>query len=474
MRLLLFALLIIANTAFAQDVVKLSGKIQNPLSDSIEVSYNDNWIAYYPKEYYAHIDKKGNFSITFPVPHSIYLQAEIKHGNKVAEVIIKSGDNLTMTVNAAHFDSTIHYTGKENEVANFIARHTVEKGRLNQYTQKIKADMIKEPADFLSAIEKEKKNEIDFLDKNKSGLPQTFIRYYTMYYQYYNYFFLQQYPQIHEMAKFKRFTDTVPEINYSVIKEMPDAFNDSFLSLPPYLLYLTGVFEIKLKAAGLGYLGKDTLKQRRLQDSVYKLAYTKLPDKSGEYFIAQTLYGGAKYQLLEKTERQFTDFKKRWPGSSYLPMLYKQISMAERLAPGQPAPDFDIVTQDGKRMKLSDLKGKVVYLGFWANWCRQCVGEMISERKIKDLIKDKPLEFVYVSIDADTATDNMLIKKYKMTGTFTHTGGGWDAKEINLYGVQGLPAYFLIDEDGKFAVQNAPAPPQSTELILAIEKLFKE
>ena len=473
MRLLFATLLIIANTAHAQDVVKLSGKIQNPLSDSVEVSYNDNWIAYYPHEYYARLDTKGNFSITFPAPHSIYLQAEIKHGNKIAEVMITAGDNLTIAVNAAHFDSTIRYSGKGREVANFIARHTVEKGRMNQYTLKMKADMSKEPADFLSAIEKEKKNEIDFLNKNRTGLPASFIQYFTAFYQYYNYFFMQQYPQIHEMVKLKRYTDTIPEINYSVLKQMPYAFNDTFIPVPPYLLYLTGVFEIKLKAAGLGYLGKDSLKQRRLQDSVYNLAYNVLPDKSGEYFIAQALYGGAKYQALEKTEKQFSDFKKRWPGSPYLPLLDKQISMAERLAPGQPAPDIDIATPDGRRMKLSDLKGKVVYLGFWASWCRQCVGEMIGEHKIKDLIKDKPLEFVYVSIDEDTTTDNMLIKKYKMEGIFTHPGGGWNAKEINLYGVQGLPAYFLIDEDGKFAVQNAPTPQQSTELILAIEKLFK-
>ena len=149
-----------------------------------------------------------------------------------------------------------------------------------------------------------------------------------------------------------------------------------------------------------------------------------------------------------------------------------QIALAERLAPGQPAPDFDIVTPDGRHMKLSDLRGKVVYLGFWATWCRQCVGEMISENKTKEVLKNKGVEFVYVSIDKDTATSFRIMKKYKMSGIFHFAEGGWKATEAALYGVQGMPAYFLIDKEGKIAVQNPPTPMQSTELIVAISKLL--
>ena len=66
-----------------------------------------------------------------------------------------------------------------------------------------------------------------------------------------------------------------------------------------------------------------------------------------------------------------------------------------------------------------------------------------------------------------------IIKKAKLTGTFANVTGGWNAKELQQYGVQSLPAYFLIDEDGNIAIQNPPSPARSTELILAIEKLFK-
>jgi len=462
-----------ANHVFAQDMVKLSGRIQNHTSDSLEVTYNDNFIAYYPKEFFTHVDNKGNFSFSFPVQAAAYTQAEIRYGTHIAEVIFQPRDSMFVQVDALHFDSTIHYTGRGSYIENFVARHTKEKGRLNQYSLRIKTDINKDPDDFLKAIEKEKSTELEFLKKHSNDLPASFIKYWSAYYQYYNYFFMEQYPQIHQMIKIRKYTDSIPEINFTVVKEIPYAFNDAFMQLPPYLLYLTGIFDVKLKAEGFGSnLGKDTIQRRKLEDSITTLAYQLLPNKSAEYFIAGNIYGRAKIQDLKKTKIQLASFKKRWPESEYMPTIEKQVSFVEKLAPGQPAPDFDITTADGKTMKLSDLRGRVVYLDFWAAWCKQCIGEMANEKKMKLLFKDKPLEFVYVSIDKDTAIENGMIKKFKLDGIFTTATGEWNAKEILLYNVQSLPAYFLIDENGNFALQNAPPPTQSTELILAIEKLF--
>ncbi len=458
---------------FGKDVVKLSGKIDHPLSDSVLISYNDNRIAYFPKEYYAHVDKNGNFSISFPVPAGIYIQADLVHGRKVSEMILHSGDSLYMTADAAHFDSTVHYKGRGSEVANFVCLHTLERGRMNRYTIKIKAAISKPSGDFLKEIATERFGEEGFLNLHKAGLPPGFIRYCTAYFQYYNYFFTQQYPQVHEMIKRRKYTDSIPEENFRVLTEMPYVFNDTLLQVPSYLLYLTGVFEIKLKAAGYGASGNDPDKMRQVEDSIYRLCYKILPPKSAEYYIAQSLYSKVKFQDAARTDSLFNTFKKHWPVSEYLPLLNKQISMAKRLAKGQPAPDFSIITPEGKSLRLSDLKGKVVYLSFWASGCKQCVGEMINEKRIKGQLKNTQVEFVYLSIDEDTTTSNLLVSKFNLGGIFTHAKGGWYAKEVQLYGVQGLPAYFLIDKEGKFALQNTPSPGDPKQLISEIEQLTR-
>lgn len=474
-RLLVLTVAVFLNPEYSYggNAVKLSGKIVNPTADSIEISYNDNNLAYYPQKFKARLDKKGNFNLAFPVPAGIYTTVQIAYADKLADIVVLPGDSLVMSVNVAHFDSTITYKGRGANVQNFIAAHTLKRGRINQYPNNIKVHLQKETAVFLKSIEAEYEVEINMADKWVTPLPASFTTYWRAFHKYYNYFFIQQYPLAKQMVKLRRYTDTIPPENYEVVKSMPRVFNDSFLQVPSYLLYLTGVFEIGLKADGYVALGKDTAKARQFEDSVYKLAFKILPDKSLEYFIAQNIYGRAKGQLLARTEAQLAVFKQRWPGSSYMSLLDKQVGLARRLAPGQPAPDFEIRTADGARMKLSDLKGKVVYLGFWAGWCRQCVGEMINEQMVKDLIRKKPLEFVYASIGTDTAGERAVTERYRINGYFTNCINGWDSKEAQAYGVQSLPAYYLIDEDGNFALQRTPSPMQTTELVMEIEKLFK-
>ena len=275
------------------------------------------------------------------------------------------------------------------------------------------------------------------------------------------------------MIRLRRYTDTIPDTNYTVVRKMKLAFNDSLLQVPSYLLYLTGVLESKLKADGYTWIGKDTTRMLELEDSVNRMAARVLPDKSAEYFMAQDIYGRAKMQRLPRTEAQFADFKRRWPESNYLPLLEKQVGMAEKLAPGQPAPNIDIITQEGTRMKLSDLKGKVVYLDFWASWCKQCVGEMAGSKKLKDMVRKEPVTFVYLALDTDTTMQHTILNHYKIDGTFSRLADSWNSKEVELYGVQGLPSYFLIDTEGKFALQHTPAPVDAIGMLLEIEKLIK-
>ncbi len=473
-RILLIAAIICTCTPLhAQDSVRISGKITHPTSDTIEVTYNGNNLAYYPEHHFARLDQKGNFSLKFPFPPGKFIQTEIRYADHIAEVLLSAGQKLALTVNTDHFDSTIHYAGKGSDIQNFIAKHTLAKGRMNQYNLKLRTAMTEEPNVFLEKIEQEYQSEEQFLHNYPAKLPPNLVAYWLAFYKYYNYFFMQQYPQSHQYVKLRRYTDTIPMENYTVVSRMPLAFGDSLLQVPTYLLYLTGVFDAKLRAAGYMVSGKDTSAIRVMEDSLYNIAFNLLPDKSAEFYMAQSLYGRARIQRLERTLNQLTSFKQHWPNSTYLPLLTKQVATAQRLSPGQPAPDFNFTNPDGKKTTLSDLKGKVVYLGFWAGWCRQCVGEMLQERKIKDLLHNKPLEFVYVSLGSDTASEAALIDKYRIEGNFTTAPGGWDAKEVADYGVQSLPAYYLIDQQGNFVRQFTPSPAQTMELVMAIEQLFK-
>ena len=455
------------------NAVTIKGKITYPISDTISVSFNSNRIAYFPVQHYAVLAKDGSFSLVFDLPENEYTQVEIKHGNHAAETILEQTDSLYLTVNTAHFDSTIHYKGRGSVVQNFIAAHTLAKGRMNQYALRLKEAQSENITDFLKKINAERRAELDFLKLHKKDLPSRFEKYWLAFYEYYNYFFLQQYPQVHEILTHRRFTDTIPDSNYRVISGMPLAFNDSFLQIPSYLLYLTGAIELKMKAGGYRYFQKDTLRARSFRDSLFRRVYLDMPSGSAEFYVAQGLYAGVRTQPLYYTRTLYAEFKKHFPQSTYCPFIDNQIAIIERLEPGQPAPEITFFDTTGAPVTLSSLKGKVVYLEFWAGWCRQCLAEMMREQKVKDLEKDKPVVFAYASLGDDIAGEHELARKYKIDGLFTHIKGGWNSDEARAYGIQSLPAYFLIDQDGNFAIRNPSTPNQPTQQILEIGKLLK-
>ncbi len=455
----------------AQDSVKLAGMIKNKSADRVTITYNTNRIAYYPQEYSAAVDDKGRFSIAFAVPKKVHTEVTLRYGGDAAELIVRAGDSLVITTDAKRFDSTLRYSGRGRAVQNMLAKHALQFGKTQVYVVRVKEAINKDPKDFLADIAQLLKEELAFTEKNKAGLPPSFIKYWNAWHQYFNYFMMQQYPRAHEVVALRRQTDTIPETNYLPVKQMPMAFDDELLDVPSYLMYLTGAVESKLRVEEFGYLQNDAAKMQRLQDSVYARVFRLMPPKSVEYFIAQDLYGRIRYQDAATSRRLLASYSKHWPGSEYEPMLEKEVATMERLAPGMPAPDFDIVTEDGGRKKLSDLKGKVVYLTFWASWDKRSVSEMVNFQPRKELMKKQAVEFVYVSIDKYPEDAKKWVEKYKITGTFTYVPGEWNAKEIALYGVQGLPAYFLIDKKGKFAPQPAMPPTRATELILQIGRL---
>ena len=122
------------------------------------------------------------------------------------------------------------------------------------------------------------------------------------------------------------------------------------------------------------------------------------------------------------------------------------------------APDFQLVTADGTKMRLSDLRGKVVLVNFWATDCGGCVLEVPSFVEIQTTYKDTAFTAVGVSMDityeglkdADEAWSRVrpFMKKYGINYTIAMG----EVETLKAYALSTLPATFLIDKSGKVAV----------------------
>jgi peroxiredoxin len=123
----------------------------------------------------------------------------------------------------------------------------------------------------------------------------------------------------------------------------------------------------------------------------------------------------------------------------------------EPVLEGKTAPDFTLPDLQGKMYKLSDYKGKVVFINFWATWCKPCEEEMPSMQIMYGVLKKNFHDFELLAVSVDSKEPDIVesfAKKYGLTFPILHDKKG-RIKEI--YKTTGVPESFIVDQNGIIA-----------------------
>jgi thiol-disulfide isomerase/thioredoxin len=112
---------------------------------------------------------------------------------------------------------------------------------------------------------------------------------------------------------------------------------------------------------------------------------------------------------------------------------------------GNPAPQFELMDETGKLWNLSELRGKAVFINFWATWCTTCKAEMPHKAALKEKMQGRPLQMFGVLFRDDPANLAGYFKKIKVASPTLIDPGNSMSK---LYGISGVPESFLIDKEG--------------------------
>jgi thiol-disulfide isomerase/thioredoxin len=108
------------------------------------------------------------------------------------------------------------------------------------------------------------------------------------------------------------------------------------------------------------------------------------------------------------------------------------------------APDFSLPLVNGAAIRLADLKGKVVFLNFWATWCGPCRAEMPSMEALYRRYRDRGLEMVAVNVREDRGTAAAFMEQFGLTFPAALDGGGVSRR----YGITAFPTTYIIDREG--------------------------
>jgi thiol-disulfide isomerase/thioredoxin len=139
------------------------------------------------------------------------------------------------------------------------------------------------------------------------------------------------------------------------------------------------------------------------------------------------------------------------------------------LAPGTLAPDLVGPNPDGKQYKLSDLRGKVVLIDFWASWCGPCRRENPNLVAVYEKYKDKGFTVFSVSLDSSKEAWVQAIEKDQLKWPY-HISDlqKWNSAISKIYNVSGIPFTVLIDEEGRVIKKNL----RGHELAQELAKIF--
>lgn len=112
---------------------------------------------------------------------------------------------------------------------------------------------------------------------------------------------------------------------------------------------------------------------------------------------------------------------------------------------GKPAPDFEYMDHTGKLWKLSDLRGQVVFINFWATWCTTCKAEMPQKEILRQKMEGRPFQMLGMLFRDDPRNLKDYFKKNEVN---IPTLISPDNEAGKLFGITGVPETFIIDKDG--------------------------
>lgn len=428
----------------------ITGSIENPATESFEISYLKDFITNKPEKHEVVLDEANSFHIELDIREPVMAQMEIKGEEQIA-LYIMPGDNLRITADGEDVESTLAFygTNADNNTLLFLYNKNLDdKFRQQQAFNKMRSLEPEELVVFSDEMLEAKKKLFAELtkDKNISDRLEHLLNT-EIHYEYYTNRLI--YP-MYMIQKNK--WEELPEDYFAFLDDALEISDDKLVSsnyrnfIDHYLDYYKQnnpeeVPEDLSPVKTSIHLAEKLLEGKTLQHTKAVLIYN-------EFYLGE----------FEKAEKLYKSFLEEEPGNKIADILTTTYENIKSTLPGNPAPDFELTDINGEVVSLSDFRGKVVYLDFWASWCPPCMYEVPYAKELKERFKDEEdLVFLYISIDENTDSWRNTVKDREIKGVHLNVSGRYH-EVPKSYNVRWIPTYHIIDRNGIIFENNAKRP----------------
>lgn len=162
-------------------------------------------------------------------------------------------------------------------------------------------------------------------------------------------------------------------------------------------------------------------------------------------------------ELLKQVQTDFPETTFAKQSESVIAALSRQAEarkIQRSLAVGTQFPNFETTDLEGKPLSLANYKGKVVLIDFWATWCGPCVQELPNVLKAYEKYHAKGFEIIGISLDNEKEKLTSFIKEKNMPWPQSFDGKGWQSDLAAKYGINSIPATYLLDGEGKIIAKD--------------------